>query len=331
MTSLGLLPDRIEKGTDGPAGRLLASLQLTRTAQTDCFIAAAAGGEGFRMFGGHLLAQAIVAAGQTVTSGRVHAVQATFLRAGDRETETALSVQRLFDGRTYRMRQVTVSQDAEVLMTAAISFQDGDIDPSGDAARLTAALLPTAPVARLSPWSDQAGNAGRCPIEVRRDEQDGANTDVESTEDPTANAGERAADEPALDRPAAHREPSWWRRTWFRAAAGLPEGGMQELLHAALVAYASDLTAMESAMVAAGRHPWSDELTWATLSHTLWIHGAPRADRWTRCEEQCAVAGSDRALVHGRLIDESGSVIASFSQEGAMRVNRRRADLIRAA
>ncbi len=84
-------------------------------------------------------------------------------------------------------------------------------------------------------------------------------------------------------------------------------------------------------MVAAGHHPWSDELTWATLSHTLCIHRTPRADRWNRCEQQCAVAGSDRALVHGSLIDESGSVVASFSQEGAMRVNRRRAELSRAA
>ncbi len=94
---------------------------------------------------------------------------------------------------------------------------------------------------------------------------------------------------------------------------------------------ASDLTARESAMVAAGRHPYSDELTWATLSHTLWIHRPARVDRWIRCDQQSAVIGTDRALVQGGLIDESGSVVASFSQEGAMRVNRRRAEPSRAA
>jgi acyl-CoA thioesterase-2 len=337
MTSIALLPDCIEDGTgDGPVGRLLVSLQLKPAGSADCFVAAASGGEGFRMFGGHLLAQALVAARRTVTSGQVHAVQATFLRAGDRGAATTLHVQRLFDGRTYRVRQVTIEQVGQVLMTAMISFHDGEMDPAGDDPRRTTASLPPVAVGRLSPWSDQGGNATACPIELRRDEQEPAtHPERDGPGARTPNTGAGTADRRAGDRIAPHDatsdRPPGWRRTWFKAAAGFPDAGLDELMHAALVAYASDLTAMESAMVAAGRHPHSDELTWATLSHTLWIHGTPRADRWIRCDQQTAVIGTDRALVHGSLIDESGSVVASFSQQGAMRVNRRRDELSRAA
>ncbi len=196
MTSLVLLPDRIEDGTgDDPAGRLLASLQLKRAVRSDCFIAAASGGEGFRMFGGHLIAQAIVAAGQTVTSGRVHAVQATFLRAGDRAEATALQVQRLFDGRSYRVRQVTIEQVGEMLMSAVISLHDGDTDSAGDDAHRTMPSLPAGPPGGLSPWLDQGGNAGACPIELRHEGQEGA----------THPASERTADRPASERSAEER------------------------------------------------------------------------------------------------------------------------------
>lgn len=81
MSSAGLHLQDHDVDRTSAAARLLASLRL-RHVSADHFLAPASGGHGHRLFGGHLLAQAVVAAGQTVEAGRVHAVRATFLRSG---------------------------------------------------------------------------------------------------------------------------------------------------------------------------------------------------------------------------------------------------------
>lgn len=121
MSPLARQDDRID-GVDqtGSGARLLNSLRLEPAAEADHFHAPASGGEGHRMFGGHLMAQAVVAAGRTVEHGRVHAVQTTFLRPGDRSLGTTLRVNRVFDGRFYHIRQVTTEQQDQTLLTAVI-------------------------------------------------------------------------------------------------------------------------------------------------------------------------------------------------------------------
>ena len=74
-------------------------------------------------------------------------------------------------------------------------------------------------------------------------------------------------------------------------------------------------------MVGMGRDPYSDEFTYATLSHSLWLHRVPRVDQWLLCQQHCTAVGCGRALIHGRLTDEHGRLVASYSQEGGMWAN----------
>jgi len=53
---------------------------------------------GARIFGGHLVAQALLAAYETVVGKACHSLSCTFIRAGDRETPVHFAVERVSDG-----------------------------------------------------------------------------------------------------------------------------------------------------------------------------------------------------------------------------------------
>ena len=62
-----------------------------------------------RVFGGQVAAQAIVAAGRTVETGRVHSLHAYFLRPGDPATPILYEVDRIHDGRSFTTRRVVAT------------------------------------------------------------------------------------------------------------------------------------------------------------------------------------------------------------------------------
>ena len=300
MNRLG--PDKDRTAPDQqavPMARLLASLQLERVYGDGRYRAPASGGCGRRMFGGHLLAQAIVAAGHTVTGGRVRAVQTTFLRPGDRTVPTTLCVDRLFDGRSHRVRQVTTQQQGQTIGSTVVSFHtrtggDAPVDP-----RLVPSHSVGQPRERLSPWSDQGGDLTACPVELRQ-----------AVPRPGHGQPDRARNEIVHD----------YRSHWLRAAGDMSPTGpfrLDHVRHTALLAYASDLTPLESALAGAGLDPLGEHAPVTTVNHSLWFHHNPDPDahRWTFCEQRCTQVGDGRALVHGSLTDAAGGLVATFAQE----------------
>jgi acyl-CoA thioesterase-2 len=75
-------------------------------------------------FGGHVAAQALVAAGATVPAERgVHSLHGYFVRPGRTDRSIVYSVDRTRDGRSFTTRRVTALQDGEVIFTLSASFQ----------------------------------------------------------------------------------------------------------------------------------------------------------------------------------------------------------------
>lgn len=75
------------------------------------------------LFGGQVLAQALVAAGRTVEGARpVHSLHAYFLRAGDPKQPLVLEVFRDRDGRSFSARRVVAVQNGEVILNLSCSF-----------------------------------------------------------------------------------------------------------------------------------------------------------------------------------------------------------------
>lgn len=147
--------------TTDPVARLLGVLDLER-AESDRFRGPTGGEGGRRLFGGHVAAQALRAAGMTVRPGHgVNSSRAYFLRPGRFGPAVELAVDRVRDGRSFATRRVTARQNGETILTLEASFHR---DEPGDEHR---------PMAPAVPPPDQCPPLGRPswmprrPVEAR--------------------------------------------------------------------------------------------------------------------------------------------------------------------
>jgi acyl-CoA thioesterase-2 len=100
-------------------------------AQADVFVGHSPPERRARVFGGQVVAQALVAATQTApTAHHVHSLHAYFLRGGDVDDAIIYEVDRLRDGRSFTARRVTARQGGEAILVLSCSFHAGG--PSGD-------------------------------------------------------------------------------------------------------------------------------------------------------------------------------------------------------
>src|SRR4051794_30970173 len=113
-----------------PLSGLLATLDLTDTGartREDIFTGPSQWMPGGRVFGGQVLAQAIVAAVRTVLADRViHSAHAYFLRPGDVDQPITFSVDRIHDGRSFSTRRTQAYQEGLPILSMIASFQTED-------------------------------------------------------------------------------------------------------------------------------------------------------------------------------------------------------------
>src|SRR5262245_66511322 len=70
-----------------------------------------------RVFGGQIMAQALMAAGRTVAATlRVHSLHGYFLRPGDPRIPVLMSVDRIRDGRSFETRRVVAIQRGQQIV-----------------------------------------------------------------------------------------------------------------------------------------------------------------------------------------------------------------------
>ena len=234
------------------------------------------------MFGGQVAGQALVAAGRTVPVERaVHSLHAYFIRPGDPEVPIVYTVDRTRDGRSFSTRRVTAIQHGQAIFTLSASFH-----------RLETGLehqvrMPAAP--------DPDGMPERSrrlrQVEIRY-----------AGEPPWARADGLA------------REPR--SMVWMRARGQLPD---DPLIHVCAVAYASDMSLLDSVLLAHGLTWDAEGLTAASLDHAMWFHGPFRADEWLLYAQESPAASGARGLAQGRIFRRDGRLIASVVQEGLIR------------
>ena len=77
-----------------------------------------------RVFGGQVLAQALVAAGRTVSEDRVaHSLHAYFILPGDIEAPLVYDVDRIRDGGSFTTRRIRAIQYGTPIFNMSASFQ----------------------------------------------------------------------------------------------------------------------------------------------------------------------------------------------------------------
>jgi acyl-CoA thioesterase-2 len=251
-----------------------------------------------RVFGGQVVAQALVAAMRTVPTDRpVHSLHAYFLLPGDPRTPIVYEVERLRDGQSFTTRRVKAIQNGRAIFATTVSFQ---IAEDGFAHRPAMPAVP-GPEGLLT-GREIAAEAGLAL--------------------PEAIAAYFARPRPIDLRPVdlrryrggEPREPVF--NVWLRAAAALPD---DDALHRAVLAYASDMTLLDVSLIPHGRSVFDPQVQAASLDHALWFHGPVKADEWLLYAQDSPAASGARGFARGQIFDRSGRLVASVAQEGLIR------------
>ncbi len=106
---------------------------------------------------------------------------------------------------------------------------------------------------------------------------------------------------------------------WVRASAALPD---DPAIHRAVLAYLSDMTLLDTALIAHGRSIFEAELQLASLDHSLWFHRPFRADEWLLYAQDSPNTSGARGLTRGKIYSRHGELVASIAQEGLIRERR---------
>ncbi|MEU5215851.1 acyl-CoA thioesterase II [Streptomyces sp. NPDC020807] len=279
---------------------LLDLLDLERIEQ-DIFRGASRASIVPRVFGGQVAAQALVAAGRTVPEDRLaHSLHAYFLRPGDPGAPIVYTVDRIRDGRSFTTRRVVAVQHGHPIFHLSASFQayeEGLDHQVGMPSAPDPESLPTA--AEMLPR--------HLPKEV-------ANRLVEAR----AAVDLRYADTPPWGSVGEPREPR--SQVWFRTNGKLAD---EHLLHVCLATYVSDMTLLDSVLLAHGRGGWAvGDVVGASLDHAMWFHRPFRADEWLLYDQESPSASAGRGLGQARIWTQDGKLAISVIQEGVVRVPR---------
>lgn len=279
---------------------LLQLLDIERL-EVDLFRGVGAGGEtSQRIFGGHVIAQALVAAYRTVEERKCHSMHAYFIRPGDPSIPVIYEVDRARDGGSFTTRRVIAVQHGQQIFNLAASFH---VDEEGwdhqhdmpdvpgpedlkDRDELRQEVADKVPEARREDFLRPR------PIEIRY-------VDPPDPFDP----------QPSSD----------VNYLWFRAGPSLDE---DPWVHHCLLAYASDMSLLASGSRPHGISWLTGQVLGASLDHALWFHAPTRFDDWHLYAMDSPFGGGGRSFNRGKIFSRDGKLVASVAQEGLMRQNK---------
>jgi len=240
------------------------------------------------LYGGQIVAQALVAAGRTVDSEMVaHSLRAYFIRRGNHAEPVRYEVDRLRNGRSFSTRRVVARQAGSAILNLEASFQVPEESADLGTVQLDQRLGQPNPQ-KLDSWT---------PL------------------------FERGFADPAVTADSSDRLGEGRAAAWMRAPDSL---GDDPLLHAAALAFISDDLPTDSVVRA---HPIGVEspeemdniLFSASLDHTIWFHRPGRADEWNMHDFSCHTFVNGRGLALGHIHSTDGVHVATVAQETLMR------------
>jgi len=251
-----------------------------------------------RVFGGQVAAQALVAAGRTVGDDRpVHSLHAYFLRPGDPNVPIVYEVDRIRDGKSFTTRRVVAIQHGRAIFNLAASFHI--IEQGPDHQMPMPAVpdpdeLPTWQQ-RVEPYLERLGpDLAQWLVRERP---------IDS----------RPVDDPRWLDPSP-REPE--QDVWIKANGSLRTA---PLIHECVVAYASDLTLLDTAMFPHAISYREQQYMIASLDHAMWFHRPFRADEWLLYHQTSPNASRARGIAQGEIFCRDGTLAITVIQEGLIR------------
>ena len=282
------------------AADLVETLALERI-EVNLFRGLAPRDQGPRIFGGLVIAQALLAAYATVEKSLCHSIHCYFLRPGDPSVPILYEVDRARDGRTFTARRVTAIQHGEQIFNLAGSFQhpeegvehqDAMPDCPTPEALADEQELRKSLTEQLPPLMRQMAERPR-PIEMR-------------PVDPQSFMGTKPG-------PAE-------QNVWMRAGAPI---GDDPVFNQAVLAYASDMSFLSTSMRPHGMNWQTSGLQSASIDHAIWFHRPSNFNDWHLYAQRSPSASGARGFNLGEIYSRDGLLVASTAQEGLIRYRPR--------
>ncbi|MGF1597054.1 MAG: acyl-CoA thioesterase [Acidimicrobiales bacterium] len=280
--------------------RLLEVLDLREEAP-DVFVGPGDLENPYGIYGGHLLGQAVAAAGRTAPEDRpLHSFHAYFL-AGDEPTgDIGYRVERIRDGGTFAHREVRAMRGERELFRLTASFQRPEDGLEWESAATHEPDLaephglpdlPELLAARDEPVFD--------PYWTHRPRA----VELHYARAPWAEAG--PADDSGI-------------RVWWRTPRPV---GDEPNLHCAIAAFVADESISDNVLTPHGLTWAGENLMVVSLDHAMWFHRPFRVDDWLLFVQRPLITSAARGLALGHLYDRSGRMVATCTQEVLVRAD----------
>jgi acyl-CoA thioesterase II len=266
--------------------------------EVNLFRGRTSGRDGPRIFGGHVIAQALLAAYETVQDRVCHSIHCYFIRPGDPSIPILYDVDRSRDGSSFTTRRVRAIQHGHQIFNLAASFQ---VPEEGFEHQ---SEMPQVPPPENLPdgFAQFKEMLDKMPEEARR--MMGRPRPIEQRSATPRRPDEKA---PAIS------------NNWMRVRAPIPP---DPKLHQALLAYASDMGLLETSMRPHGVTWQTPGLQSASLDHAIWFHRPANFNNWHLYAQDGPSDSGARGFVRGQVFSQDGVLIASVAQEGLIRMRR---------
>jgi acyl-CoA thioesterase-2 len=251
-----------------------------------------------RVFGGQVIAQALMAAARSADPDRLpHSLHAYFMRPGDEQIPIIYRVNRDLDGGSFSTRRVVAFQKGEPILNMAASFQklEKGLTHQFD--------MPDVPLPENLPSEaeERLKYADRVPEKFRE-------FFVRPRPFEIRHASPWSPLETEPQEPVQH--------VWFKTVA--PVSGGPDM-HRAMLSWASDMNLLGTTMRPHGLSWTQPGVQTASLDHALWFHGDVRVDDWLLYSTDAPWSGRGRGFNRGMIFTREGRLVASVAQEGLMR------------
>ncbi|MDZ4762569.1 MAG: acyl-CoA thioesterase II [Alphaproteobacteria bacterium] len=282
--------------SDDSVADLLALLDLERI-EVNLFRGVSPDDGMKRVFGGQVIAQALVAAYRTVEGRVCHSLHAYFIRPGDPTIPILYEVDRSRDGKSFATRRVVAIQHGEQIFNFSASFQT----PETGFVHQSAMPAVKNPDELMS--EDQLRSIARDHIPPEFAKHFSRPRPIEL--------------KPIDPRAMVSPEPSApVKQMWLRARGKV---GENQPLQQCLLAYASDMGILDTATKPHGVNWFTGGVQMASLDHAMWFHEPFNIEDWLLYSMDSPSASGARGFNRGEVYSRNGVLVASVVQEGLIR------------
>ncbi|TBH26735.1 acyl-CoA thioesterase II, partial [Rhizobium leguminosarum] len=227
----------------------------------------------------------------------VDSLHAYFMRPGDPTVPIIYQAERIRDGSSFNTRRVVAIQHGKAIFALSASFQ---VEEPGFEHQIAMPEVEM-PEALLGEQQIKEEYLAHAPEAIRKYWQRERPIEIRPV---------------SLTHYFSDRKLDPKQDVWVRATGPVPD---DRLYQAAVLAYLSDMTLLDTSLYAHGTSIFDQSLQVASLDHSMWFHRPCKLDDWLLYTQDSPSASGARGLTRGSLFTRSGNLIASVAQEGLIR------------